>query len=81
MASNRCKCTLGARSFICCIHHIHCVAQGGVGTLSLATKTFSARQSFAETEPHKTSYCISACRTYHTAYTRLHEDEPNRFET
>ena len=31
--------------------------------------------------PHKTSYCISACRTYRTAYKRLHEDEPSRFET
>ena len=31
--------------------------------------------------PHKTSYCISACRTYHTAYTRLPENEPERFET
>ena len=27
MASDRCKCTLGARSFIYCIHHIKCEAK------------------------------------------------------
>jgi hypothetical protein len=48
MASDRCKCTLGSPSFIYCIHQFQCEAQGGVGRLSLATKTFRARQSFAE---------------------------------
>lgn len=48
MASDQCKCSLGARSFIYCIHHIQCEVQGGVGRLSSATKPFSSRQSFAE---------------------------------
>jgi hypothetical protein len=59
MASDRCKCFLGARSFIYCIHHIRCEAQGGVGRVSLATKTFSARQNFAEAKKLDTEYEMS----------------------
>jgi hypothetical protein len=48
MASGRCKCTFGARSFKYCVHHTQCEAQGNVGRLNLASKPFSAPQSFAE---------------------------------
>jgi hypothetical protein len=55
MACGRCKCTLGAHSFIYCVH-IQCEAQGGAGRLNLASKLFCARQSFAEVKTLEKEY-------------------------